>query len=132
DAVHQRGIVHRAVGSDKEAGGLDVAVDDAALVHRDIKPANLLITADGSVQILDFGVATLADVELTRTGQHPGTSSYMAPEQLLGNAVDGRADLWAVGLVLYEMLTGRRPERDPMTGMVSESGPSGLSGLPGG
>jgi Flp pilus assembly protein TadD/TolB-like protein len=113
------------------ARGLD-AVHRRGVVHRDIKPANVLITADGAVKILDFGVAKLADVELTRTGQHPGTASYMAPEQILGNAVDGRADLWALGLVLYEMLTGRRPARDPMTGMVSESGPSGLSGLPGG
>lgn len=89
------------------------AAHECGVVHRDIKPANLLLTGAGRVKILDFGVAKLADVALTRTGQTPGTASYMSPEQTAGDVVDARSDLWSLGAVLHEMLIGRRPATEP-------------------
>lgn len=88
------------------------AAHRAGLVHRDVKPSNILLCRDGRVMIADFGIAKAEDqTELTQEGTLVGTASYLAPEQLLGGDVDGRADLYALGIVLYECLTGRLPFR---------------------
>lgn len=80
------------------------------LVHRDVKPGNLLIMPDGRVKITDFGIARLADqVPLTATGQVMGTAQYLAPEQATGQPATGSSDIYALGVIGYELLAGRRP-----------------------
>ncbi|HXK12635.1 MAG TPA: protein kinase [Vicinamibacteria bacterium] len=81
----------------------------AGIVHRDIKPANIFIQDDGSVKIMDFGVAHVSAASMTGTGNVIGTADYMSPEQVQGKRVDGRSDLFAVGCMLFELAAGRRP-----------------------
>ena len=81
----------------------------AGIVHRDLKPGNVMLLPDGTMKVLDFGLARAVDQGLSEAGVSFGTVSYMAPEQIRGEAADVRADLWAMGVILYEMLTQRKP-----------------------
>ena len=97
--------------------GLDFA-HKMGVIHRDVKPANIRLTRDGTVKILDFGIARFrgtdaTDPNLTQAGMVLGTPSYLSPELVQGGKVDHHADMWAVGVILYEMLTGRRPFEAP-------------------
>ena len=82
---------------------------ERGVVHRDIKPSNLFLLRDGSLKVVDFGVARIESSELTETGAILGTPAYMSPEQFLGLPVDGRSDLFSVCVMLYQLLTGDRP-----------------------
>jgi hypothetical protein len=92
--------------------GLDYA-HRRGVVHRDIKPANIRLLPHGGVKIVDFGIARLGDSNLTQTGLVLGTPSYLAPEVLAGQPVDHRTDIWSVGIVLYELMAGKRPFQGP-------------------
>jgi len=101
------------------------------IVHRDLKPANIKLSSEGRLKVLDFGLARMLDGELdvTRTLEAPvseigvamGTVPYMAPEQIRGDAVDGRADLFAFGVIVYELATGKRPFQGPSLADVSSA-----------
>lgn len=104
------------------------------IVHRDIKPSNVMLTSSGSVRIVDFGLAHAATGQTASQTGMTGTISYMSPEQALGNTVDQRSDIWALGVVLAEMLTGRNPmERETIAAIIMailNEAPRGLEGLP--
>ncbi|MFI5216762.1 MAG: serine/threonine-protein kinase [Candidatus Limnocylindria bacterium] len=98
------------------ARGLE-AIHACGTVHRDLKPANVLLGRNGDVKIADFGIAIGASNDgLTRPGTTIGTPPYVAPEQILGERVDARGDLFALGVVLYELLAGAPPFREPVEG----------------
>lgn len=110
-----------ALGLARDVAGALAAVHDAGLIHRDVKPSNILLRADGAPVLTDFGlvaaqVASPESRRLTPSNVFVGTADYLAPEQITGAPVDGRADVYALGVVLYEMLTGYVPfaGRDPL------------------
>ncbi len=81
----------------------------SGIVHRDVKPANIWLEDDGGVKLLDFGIAKFGDTDVTQAGDVLGSISYMSPEQLAGGTIDGRSDIFSAGIVMYELLSGRRP-----------------------
>lgn len=90
------------------------------VVHRDIKPANIMITKDGQAKIADFGIARVEDSTLTRTGTIMGTPAYMSPEQINGETVDARSDIYSAGVILYQLLTGERPFEGSTSAMMQK------------
>lgn len=105
------------------------------IIHRDIKPSNIIITKDNIAKIVDFGLArVIASVSSTQTLSFGGTLPYMAPEQLLDESIDGRVDLWALGVILIQMISGTHPFSRPNTGAMTfailSEPPAGLEMLP--
>lgn len=126
-----------AAGITAQAAAVLTAAHALSIRHRDLKPTNLMLCPDGSVKVLDFGLAVLGDADVahfTRHGQILGTPAYMAPEQIEQGVADARSDLYALGCVLHEMLTGRQLFADPTAYAVFDKHvrerPPALPGVP--
>jgi eukaryotic-like serine/threonine-protein kinase len=101
---------------------LEVAHEEG-VIHRDVKPQNMVVQPDGVLKVMDFGIARLAQTSTghTRAGIVVGTPGYMSPEQLMGDPLDARADIYSAGVVLYECLTGRLPhEAETLIALISK------------
>ncbi len=118
DVLEERGPLpaHEATTIAAQVAGALHYAHETGIVHRDVKPANILLCPDGRVKVADFGIAkaaladtSIADFDLTGTGMVVGTAKYLSPEQFEGRPVDRRSDVYALGVVLYEMLCGRPP-----------------------
>ena len=117
--LHPADRFARVQGVLVQVGRALAALHDRGLVHRDVTPRNIRIATDGTAKLMDFGLVTNGEADLTQAGEILGTIAHCAPEQLLNKAVDGRTDLYALGTVLYVMLTGRRPfESHTVHGMM--------------
>lgn len=79
------------------------------VVHRDVKPANVMVLGTGKIKLMDFGIAHMASSDMTRTGMIIGTPDYMSPEQVMGKKIDNRSDIFSVGVIFYEMMSGKKP-----------------------
>jgi predicted Ser/Thr protein kinase len=112
EAILARGVGFEPAKAVAFVAQIALALDYAhshGVVHRDVKPANLLVFGEDRIKITDFGIAKLADTNLTRVGQVLGTPSYMAPEQAAGESLDGRSDIFSLGICAFEMLSGIQP-----------------------
>lgn len=88
------------------------------VVHRDLKPGNIILTTDGKAKIADFGIARIEDSTMTYAGSVLGTPAYMSPEQILGQMADARSDIYSAGVIIYQLLTGKRPFEGTMSSIV--------------
>lgn len=146
DGITLRHRIHEGPMTIREAGKVGtqvlaalVAAHAAGFIHRDIKPENIMIRDDGLVKILDFGIAKLAGVPevpsaaelpgVTKVSLAVGTPSYMSPEQLHGDPLDQRSDIWSFGMVLCEMVTGRTAAGDRMGALTSLNNPAATPGV---
>ena len=122
ESMMNAGEVKDLVTVDRLIEQMSSALDYAharEIVHRDIKPANILVTPEGDIKITDFGIARIASSKMTQTGTVMGTPSYMSPEQVRGETIDGRSDQFSLTVIAYELVTGRKPfTGDSLTAVI--------------